>query len=275
MDCTFSGGAAREHFLTRGGLYSPTTAPPMLLIGHADKTREAIANAPSSFLLIADDTSLFEEHFPRAKVFDVHQHSFNPLRGIDDIRAREFAEALYPDKDLMTYRNGKRALTRMFLEASRLDKLPAIKHSGYDDAKETVDDLLLSPIARRVLCNPTNFSFKGVVLARLNRAELGDYLCKLFSVLLIGQVKRHVIVLDGGYHLRDFHTSLVWQERLTVGLRNLSDVSDTLKDALLTIKDKRIYRTSRRDAEELIIYTKHTEPRNLYQQTGDNFELGE
>ncbi len=29
--------------------------------------------------------------------------------------AREFAAALFPDKDLMTYRNGKRALARLVM----------------------------------------------------------------------------------------------------------------------------------------------------------------
>jgi hypothetical protein len=37
--------------------------------------------------------------------------------------AREFAAAVYPDKDLMTYRNGPRALTRLVMNADRLDHL--------------------------------------------------------------------------------------------------------------------------------------------------------
>jgi hypothetical protein len=36
--------------------------------------------------------------------------------------ARKFAAALYDDNDLMTYRNGKRAITRLVMTADRIDR---------------------------------------------------------------------------------------------------------------------------------------------------------
>jgi hypothetical protein len=47
--------------------------------------------------------------------------------------AREFAAAVYPDKDLMTYRNGRRALTRLVMNADRLDRL---KYRRTDDDRK-------------------------------------------------------------------------------------------------------------------------------------------
>jgi len=41
--------------------------------------------------------------------------------------------------------------------------------------------LLASPVLKRVLCNQTNFSLKDVVLAKLDRAQLGD-----FDALVVG-----------------------------------------------------------------------------------------
>ena len=45
----------------------------------------------------------------------------------------------------MTYRDGKRALTRMLLNAQRLDHLPQINHKGCQDARDTMDDLFAFP----------------------------------------------------------------------------------------------------------------------------------
>jgi hypothetical protein len=61
-----------------------------------------------------------------------------------------------------------------------------------------VADLLASPVLSRVLCNPTNFSFNpnSVILARLNRAELGDFDALILGLLLMAQCKRQVVVHD-------------------------------------------------------------------------------
>jgi hypothetical protein len=56
----------------------------------------------------------------------------------------------------------------------RLDKVPdnfEKTETGPHEALATLKDILISPVLRRVLCNPTNFSFKPTskILARINR----------------------------------------------------------------------------------------------------------
>jgi hypothetical protein len=76
-----------------------------LLIGNADKTKRLLQLAQQPFLLI-DDGELcdaFLREFPRATLFDIAHHTFNPLQqGIDYKGARDFATAIYGEKDLMT-----------------------------------------------------------------------------------------------------------------------------------------------------------------------------
>jgi hypothetical protein len=64
---------------------------------------------------------------------------------------RAFAAAAYPDKDLMTYRNGKRALARLVMNADRLDRLQYGRSDDDKEAKGVVQDILLSPLLKRIL----------------------------------------------------------------------------------------------------------------------------
>lgn len=247
------------------------------LVGLADKTAQLL-ETKQPFLLIDDGeiADTFLEHFPNAKQFDTTIHSFNPLRGIDYKTARNLASTVYtasPEgKDTLTVRNGKRALTRLLLNTTRLDRIRT--HStdpATVEAVAAIDDILLSPVLRKVFCNPTNFSFKGSIIAKIDRAELGDFDAFILASILIGQFKGQVIVPDFGFYGRVHHLSLIRQNRLTAGLSFMSEVPVVLQQALLSIKDKVIYRTTVKDAEELIVFTKHTEPRNIYDQTGNEY----
>lgn len=233
----------------------------MLLIGSADKSQQFLDNAPQRFLLIDDGpiADIFLNEFPNAKLFDVSKHSFNPLKNLDYKGARDFASLVYSlspqGENTLTVRNGRRALLKLLLtKPARLDRLPDPSGDAELEATGMIDELLLSPALRSVLCNPTNFPFKGVVIARLNPAELGDFDCLVLANLLIGQFKGHVIVPDGGFYLRDFHTSLIRQGRLTVGLISLSEVSRTLQQAVLAIKDRHAVGCLFDDAETLAKY---------------------
>ena len=53
------------------------------------------------------------------KVYDPAKHGLNRLP-MAYREAREFAAAVFPDKDLMTYRNGRRALSRLVMGTDRL-----------------------------------------------------------------------------------------------------------------------------------------------------------
>lgn len=67
---------------------------------------------PPGSLVITDEPILAKGD----KLFDPTEHGLNPLP-MKYREAREFAAAVYPDKDLMTYRNGRRALTRLVMNA--------------------------------------------------------------------------------------------------------------------------------------------------------------
>jgi hypothetical protein len=127
------------------------------------------------FLLIDDEA----RDIPRSREIDPTKHSFNPLKGVDYKRARELAELFYtisPQGDkTLTVRNGKRAHLKALLKADRLDRVKAAK--GDEEVSALIDDMLISPVLRRVLCNPTNFSFnpKSAIVAKISRNELGDF----------------------------------------------------------------------------------------------------
>jgi hypothetical protein len=131
----------------------------------------------------------------RSRVFDPLKHSFNPLKDITYLKAREIAEILYQvspqGENTLTVRNGKRALLKMLLDGpERLDKLPrdhGKTEVGPIEAIASVDELMMSPVLRRVLCNPTNFSFNpnSKILARIDRAELGDFDALVLGLLLM------------------------------------------------------------------------------------------
>jgi hypothetical protein len=185
--------------------------------------------------VIEDD----ERHLPRARVFDPLKHSFNPLKDIDYRKARQLAEIFYtayPQGDnTLTVRNGKRALMRALLDADRLDKV-----DGDEEVKALIDDLLVSPVLKRMLCNPTNFSFKprSTILAKVNRAELGEFDALVIGLLLMAQFKGQLVVPDLGFYGRDIHTSLLRENRLIGGVNSLGELPERLRRQALLIPDK-------------------------------------
>jgi hypothetical protein len=96
---------------------------------------------------------------------------FDPLNGIDYKKAREIAEVLYTvaprGENTLTVRNWKRTLLKARLDDKRFDHI-----DGDEEVEGMIGDLLLSPVLRRVLCNPGNqLSFKpsSIILAKLGR----------------------------------------------------------------------------------------------------------
>jgi hypothetical protein len=213
---------------------------------------------PKGGLLFIDDEV---PEIPRARIFDPAKHSFNPLKNINYRKAREIADILYTaspqGESTLTVRNGKRSLLAMLLEGKeRLDKLGEGAGAGAVEATETVNDVLVSPVLRRVLCNPTNFSFnpRSVILARINRAELGDFDALVLGLLLIAQFKGQIVVPDFGFYGRDLHASLIRQNRLIAGVNALAELTPRLRQTVLLIKDKVPSSTTGDDAETLALY---------------------
>jgi hypothetical protein len=192
---------------------------------------------------------------PRARIFDPLRHCFNPLKDIDYKKARELADVIYTvspqGENTLTVRNGKRAMLKALLDAKRLDKV-----QGDEEVSGMIDGLLASPVLKRVLCNPSNFSFNpnSLILARLDRAQLGDFDALVLGLLLIGHFKGQVVVPDGGFYLRDAHVSLIRENRLIAGVNCLGELSDKLRRSVLLIKDKVGAGTTAEDAEALATY---------------------
>jgi hypothetical protein len=95
---------------------------------------------------------------------------------------------------------------------------------------------------------------RGIVLARLDRAVLGDFDAFVLASLLISQFKGQVIIPDFGFYGREHHVALVRQGRLVAGVNTLSELSVPLRQALLTIPNKIAARATFEDAEVLARY---------------------
>ena len=230
---------------------------------HVGFTR-TVAPIKGGCLFISDEVP----KFARAKVFDPLVHSFNPLRGITYKKAREIADILYTvspqGENTLTVRNGKRSLLKMLMDGpERLDKLPrdfGNTETGPLEALATVDDLLISPILRRVLCNPAeddnrfSFGLKTPILARINRAELGDFDALVLGLLLMAHFEGQIIVPDFGFYGRDCHVSLIREKRLIAGVNFLGEFPVKLRQAVLLIEDKVPSGATLEDAQTLARY---------------------
>ena len=204
---------------------------------------------------------------PRARVFDPDEDCFNPMQGMDYRKARELSEllyAIYPQGDgTLTVRNGKRALLKGLLKAKRLDEVEGDSEvkakrldevEGDSEVEDMIGDLLMSPILRRVLCNPTDIiSLKpnATIMARLNRAELGDFDALVLGFFLMAQFKGQVVVPDFGFYGRNPHASLIRENRLIAGVNYLGELPDNLRSAALLIEDKEASRATPEDADIL------------------------
>ncbi len=214
------------------------------------------------FLLIDDEV----RDIPRSRVFDPMKHCFIPLKGIEYKRARELAELFYtisPQGDnTLTVRNGKRALLKSLMKAERLDSI-----RGDEEVNGMIGDILVSPVLRRVLCNPTNFSFneRSVIQARINRKELGEFDATVLALLLMSHYKGQVCVPDFGFYGREIHTRLIREEQLIAGVSFLGELPPKLRKTVLLIEEKIVSGTATTDdAELLAMYAKLEERTNAY-----------
>lgn len=219
-----------------------------------------LQHLPERYLFIDDGKLIDELDLPSRRtvtVFDPAIHSFNPLKDMDYRRAREFVavlKAVFPE--------GENTLTKATAEFQILqalsakpkflaDLIPDTKDTAY--AYQKIQTLLLSPVLERVLNRPTNMSFKGTIIARLDRAVLGDFDCFVLANLLISQFQRAIVVPDFGFYACGFHTSLLRQDRLIAGVNAFDEVPQ-LRNQLLLIDRKIASHCTPDDAEILATY---------------------
>ena len=212
---------------------------------------------PGNFLFIDDEVP----DIAKARIFDPTKSSFNPLHALDYKHARDLAEVLYTTtpqgENTLTVRNGKRALLQALLtkppkKTHRLDNL-----QGTEEVEDMIADLLASPVLKHTFCNPlTPFSFKknSVILARINRAELGDFDALVLGLVLINHYKGQLVIPDFGFYGRAVHSNLIRQQRLIAGVNYLAELPLQLRRSVLSIQDVTPSTTLHEDAEILAEY---------------------
>jgi hypothetical protein len=239
-----------------------------LIVG-SNKT-PILQHVPDRYLFIDDGPLIDALDLPTRRtvtVLDFTKHSFNPLNDMTYSKAREFVSALdavFPEgENTLTSRNSRFILLKALLDnPKRLDKL--IEESKETmDAYQKIETLLLSPVLKNVLNRPTNFSFKGTIIARLNRAELGDFDCFVLGNLLISQYAGTVVIPDFGFYACPFHMKLIRQNRLVAGVTSFDEVSK-LRSQLLLIETKFGSHCTPDDAETLALYAGIAPDTNAY-----------
>lgn len=235
----------------------------MLIVG---KNKSPLLKClPETFLIIDDGLIIDKLTLPkRRKIthFDYKTHSFNPLKDIDYRKARDFIailDAVFPEgANTLTKKNASFSLLTALLDKpTRLDNLlsPSKTDAGQQDAYQKIQTLLLSPVLKRVLSGPTNFPVKGILLARLNRAELGDFDCFVLGNLLISQYQGHIVIPDFGFYAAPHHMSLIRQNRLVAGVNFLDELADQLRYGALLMDRKVPSHATFDDAETLAVYS--------------------
>jgi hypothetical protein len=74
------------------------------------------------------------------------------------------------------------------------------------------------------------------IVARINRAELGEHDARILGSLLISQCKGQIIVPDFGFYARNFHASLIREGRLIAGVYTLSALDEQLRQMCLLME---------------------------------------
>jgi hypothetical protein len=242
--------------------------PMNLLIVGRDKTDAILEHLSGQFLLL-DDGPIIDEWLLRntrkSTELDFTKHSFNPLSRMDSKRARDFIsilDAIFPEgENTLTKKNSNHVLLKALREKPRnflhlLTKLtpPKASDTAYVDAYQKIENLLLSDVLEHVFTNPTNFSSRGVLLARLDRAELSEFVCRVLGLFLVAGYKGQVVIPDFGFYGARHHTGLMREDRLIAGVNWLDEIPD-LRHSLLLIDDKIGRHTTAEDAEALAEYT--------------------
>jgi hypothetical protein len=126
----------------------------LLKIGFAEKHFEF----PKGSLVVTDEPILKRGE----KVYDPGKPGLNPLP-MEYREPREFAAAVFPDKDLMAYRNGRRALTRLMRGADCLERMKYTAMTMTRKRKEWLRTFCSRPFCARRCENPSHDGFTQAV----------------------------------------------------------------------------------------------------------------
>ncbi len=236
----------------------------MLILG-TDKTATILEHLPESFLLIDDGPVIDALTLParrRVTRLDLSHHALNPLKGMDYLKARQFVaiiNAVFPEgESTLTRKNATYTLLQALLTTKSRTLATLLKPSkdpGEQDAYQKIATLLLSPVLRHFLTSPTTLSLKGIVLARLDRATLGDFDCFVIGNILIASYRGTVVIPDFSFYAIQSHSQFIRQRRLIAGLNFLDEVPIKIRQQLL-LGPKIGRHTTADDAEVLAGYSR-------------------
>lgn len=219
-----------------------------------------LRHLPEEFLII-DDGTIIDQIHRRARRFDIEKHAFNPLKDMTYQRARTFLDvlnAVFPEGDnTLTRRYSNFVLLNALLAKPRmLSELipkPNPKDTGALDAYQKIQTLLLSPVLERVLNTGLSFPFQGTILAKIDRAILGDFDSFVLGNLLISLYPGPVVIPDFGFYACPSHVGLIRQDRLIAGISSFDEVP-RFRNHLLLFGKKIGSRCTPDDAELLASY---------------------
>lgn len=212
--------------------------------------------------LIIDDGELTDTVSIRAKRFDVSKHSLNPLKDMDEHKAMSFIAVLdgaFPEgENTLTRRYSNHVMLKRLLDkpGKLADLIVPTKDPYERDANEKIERLLLSDTLRPVLNSSLSFTFGRRTIARLNRAEIGDFNCFVLGNFLMAQYAGPIVVADFGFYATAAHKRLIRQDRLFAGLRSIEDVPK-LRNDLLMIPTKIARKCTPDDAAILAVFAGH------------------
>jgi hypothetical protein len=125
-----------------------------------------------------------------------------------------------------------------------------------------VGTLLMSPVMRNIVGQETSTMYGAtIILANLDRSKIGDLTAKLLGGLLIARSSGKVFVNDFPFFASDKFPFA--QDRFTVSLDFLDQVSRKLQQDLLGIEDKVVLQTNPADAERFAFYVNASNARML------------
>lgn len=276
----------------RGSTYTGLYCMNVLNVG-LDQT-PLLQSLPKRFLFI-DDGPLIEHltfpSQPSATFLNLKADHFNPVSDMTEMKADAFIDiidATFPQgRSTLTNRYSNHIIFKALLDnpqrLSTLVEPPANNKDIYQkDAFEKIERLLMYEVLEKVLDRPTNISFTvrrqgkrdahKTIIAKLNRAALGDRVCFVLANFLIANYPGTVVIPDFGFYQCPFHIQLIRDGRLIVGVNSLSEVPNFKQDLLL-FDQKSASHCTLEDAELLADYmglypdpTRADNPRNEFIQ---------
>lgn len=138
-----------------------------------------------------------------------------------------------------------------------------------DDAilplRSKIGAMLTSPVVRNIIGTArTSFGFsRNIVIADLNRAQLGSDAAYLLGSLLLTRAPGRVYLPNAGLYPPAIVGALLEQDRLTLGVSSLGELSGKLRTQALAIPEKIALACSQDDAEALAPYFGQDNEKNL------------